>query len=67
MVVTISPIEYAKAQRKFWQSRLDGASRMGTKGRNGEWPSQKAKDIELATCRGAIAAFTEIIEAKYAN
>lgn len=67
MVVTSTPLEYAKSRLAFWQKRLETAQGMAVRRSAGSFPSKAAKEAELRVCRGGIQALKEIIEATYVS
>jgi hypothetical protein len=67
MIVTSTPLEYAKSRLAFWQKRLQTADETAVGRRAGCFPSQEMKRREQRVCVGAIAALKEVTEATYAT
>jgi hypothetical protein len=65
MIVTSTPLEYAKSRLTFWEKRREMADRMEVKRSAGCFTSARQKRRELAVCAGAIAALKEIVEVEY--
>ena len=67
MIVKGTALDHARELRKRWERRLAAAEQRNVGTTHGLFPSQSSRDIEIATCKGALFVLNELVDASYSE